>query len=64
MDSCVCPCVSPCLNGLLCLRLRFLVFAVWTLVLAFAFLSVYMNFHVVLALVFLSVFMGSCVYAF
>ena len=31
--------------------------------LAFAFLSVCIKFHVVLALVFLSVFMGSCVCA-
>ena len=57
LDSCACACVSPCLHGLLCLRLRFsrqclygllclsLRFSVfvWTLVFALAFLSVYLD---------------------
>ena len=38
-----CPCVSQCLYGLLCLRLRFSVF-VWTLVLALPSFSVCKNF--------------------
>ena len=54
MDSCACACFSHCLYGLLCFRLCFSVFVwtglclrfsafVWTLVLAFVFLSVCMD---------------------
>ena len=42
MDSCACAYVSQWLYGLLCLHLRFSVF-IWTLVLALAFLGVYMD---------------------
>ena len=59
INGVICPCVSQCLCGLLCLRLRFQMF-VWTLSLAIVFLSVCAV--VIAALTFLSVCMDFSVF--